>query len=448
MHIRIEGTLDHRHDKAHIPHAFTVPAGTTEVRIRLDHRVEGGAPVEPQVSLTVFDPQGARGARHNNRDQSLRLTHVTATPGYVSRPLLPGVWTVWIDTHRIVPPDVITYSLEIGLNSEPSADTPIIYAKGATAPRGAGWYRGDLHGHTLHSDGSWDVRDFVRYARDYRLDFVTLTDHNTVSPLAEHDSYSANDLLTMGGIELTTYHGHALALGVRDWLEWRTTLDNLGMPEAARRALDAGALYIIAHPMSVGDPWCTGCDWQYPDMMPGSARCVEVWNGPWGDMSNNERSLALWYGWLNEGCRMVATAGTDIHGPLNDPYPGFNVVYADELSEQAILDAIRRGHLYLSSAPRLEFVATSTGGARAMMGDLIERALLDLLVTWSDVEQGSRIRLIQDGAVIEEMPIDAEGSLNRTRDGGRWYTVEIRAADGELRAVANPIFTGAADDWS
>ena len=49
-------------------------------------------------------------------------------------------------------------------------------------------------------------------------------------------------------------------------------------------------------------------------MMPGDARVVEVWNGPWGCDSNNEKALTLWYDWLNQGLRLAATAGTDTHG--------------------------------------------------------------------------------------------------------------------------------------
>ena len=30
-----------------------------------------------------------------------------------------------------------------------------------------------------------------------------------------------------------------------------------------RRAM--GALFIIAHPQAIGDPYCTGCRWEYPD---------------------------------------------------------------------------------------------------------------------------------------------------------------------------------------
>ncbi len=57
--------------------------------------------------------------------------------------------------------------------------------------------------------------------RDYKLDFVTLTDHTTLSVLAQVDSLCSDDNLTMGGMELTTYYDHVLALGTRQRHEWR-----------------------------------------------------------------------------------------------------------------------------------------------------------------------------------------------------------------------------------
>jgi hypothetical protein len=447
MHITLQGTLDPRHNKTHLPHAFTLPPGTTELVIRYEQRAEGSAQVEPQVSLSLFDPERARGARHCNDDQNLRLTDTTATPGYTPGALIPGVWTVWIDVHRLLEGSLVHYKIDISLDDAPVTDTPPHYRPGTTAPRGAGWYRGDLHGHTYHSDAVWDVPEFVQHARENRLDFVTLTDHNTVSPLAQHDSLGDDGLLTMGGVELTTYYGHALALGVREWQEWRAGLNGLTMPELAQQAVAAGALYIIAHPLSVGDPWCTGCNWQFEDMMPGSARCVEIWNGTWDGGSGNEGALALWHGWLNEGYRMVATAGTDIHGPLTHPNDGFSVVYADELSEPAILSAIRRGHLYVSAGPQIELNGVSADGARAMMGDLLPRGENTLTVRWRAASAGDRLRLIKDGAIHDERPIEAEGSADWTFTDGRWYTAEIRAASGEVRAATNPIFIGAESDW-
>jgi hypothetical protein len=450
MKIRIDGTLDYRQNKQHLAHAFSVPAGTTRLTIHFDYspKVSEGQSQDNALSLTLFDPERSRGARHNNRDRDLTITAYSATPGYTPGALQPGVWTVWIDTHRVMPPDTISYFFEIDISADP-VEVIAPWKKGTTAPRGAGWYRGDLHGHTFHSDGRWDVPDLVQYARDYKLDFVTLSDHNTVSGLAQLDSFRSDDLLTIGGMELTTYAGHALALGVREWIEWRIGVDSATMPELADRARAAGATFIIAHPMSVGDPFCTGCDWAYEDMKPGNARCVEVWNSEWGGDRQNEYALQLWYRWLNQGYRMVGTRGSDIHRPLEYSNAGFDIVFAPELSESAILEAIRAGHLYLSSGPRLEMTAQGSEGASGMMGDVVAGQSVEVQLHWSDCNAGDHLRLIFDGDRLDEQPVSPNGTRTwtLTASEAHWCAAEIRAADGELHAVTNPIFLGSPADW-
>lgn len=446
MKIRIDGALDFHQSKSHIPHAFTLPVGTTRLDIRFDYvpMHTEGQPVQNDLSLTLFDPNGARGARHCNPDRNLSITANQASVGYLPG-LEPGVWTVWIDAHRIMPAEAIHYWLEIETTDQPINEVAHQWVKPVLKPRGPGWYRGDLHGHTRHSDADWDVPDFVRYGREFKLDFVTLTDHNTVSPLAQVDSLASDDLLTMGGTELTTYYGHALALGVREWQEWRVGASGLTMPQLAARAMQNGALFIIAHPHSIGDPYCTGCNWQYTEMWPGNARCVEIWNGPWDGDSGNEHALQTWYEWLSQGYRMVGTAGTDIHGPLiYDPAPGFNLVYAQERSEFEILKGIRQGHLYISSGPRLNFTAQSASGNSAMMGDHITGTEIRFTLVWEGCQPDDQLFIQVNGTLMEHLTTTTDGtrSWHLPADQRSWCAVEIRSVDGRLRAISNPIFCG------
>ena len=61
-----------------------------------------------------------------------------------------------IDTHMIMPGEPVRYWLDVtvGARLRGRQSTPApLQARPATAPRrGPGWYRGDLHTHTNHSD--------------------------------------------------------------------------------------------------------------------------------------------------------------------------------------------------------------------------------------------------------------------------------------------------------
>ena len=438
--------LTERQSKRHVAHAFLLPEGVTELVVQFNYgppHVEG-QPGRNLLSLSLFDPNGSRGAGHNRADNNIRLNAVYATPGYIPGPLPPGRWQVVVDTHMVLPGAPLTYDLAVDAVFAPVTDVAPAYSKGITPPRGAGWYRGDLHAHTIHSDGHWDVPDLVAEARANGQDFASLTDHNTIAPLAQMDSLAVPDLLTMGGIELTTYAGHALALGVRRWIDWR-----VNPPEAPVRTMRdiaaaveaAGGLFVIAHPMSPGDPVCTGCDWQYAEMMPGTARVVEVWNGEWSDY--NEDGLALWYRWLNQGYRLVATAGTDAHGPAPTLHRvGFSVVHAEALTEIAILDAVRQGHLYLSADKCDLNLIGQTENQHGIMGDKLHGKDGHIEVSWSTPEPGDVMRLVAGGQVAETITLEGAGTHTWTFpvEQPTWRAVEWRDQAGHMRALSNPIF--------
>jgi hypothetical protein len=400
------------------------------------------------LTLTLFDPGGFRGAGHREGDSHrVQISPTEATPGYLPGPLPAGEWVAQIDTHLVMPGEAVHYWLDVTLSENASIDSETVFwpkaRAGKTARQGAGWYRGDLHSHTHHSDaGERTVAELIQMVRDYRLDFIFLTDHNTTAGLAEMDAAASEALLTAGGVELTTFWGHALCLGGREWVDWRVQPVAGDMARIAAATYANDQLFIIAHPQAVGDPACTGCAWRYGEMMPGNARLVEIWNGPWVGDSNNEATLSLWYDWLNQGLYLTATAGTDTHS--NQDYaakPGFNVVYAEALSEAALLKALRAGHLYLSAGPQLTFQAWNESAERWISGDTVKQPAT-FGVTWADCPAGAHVRLIANGRLLHQWLAGPQGSYEWAMrpDQANWVVVEIRAGNGEILAITNPIF--------
>lgn len=457
MQLQFSTTLASGDGKRHIPHTFTVPAACSRLTIRLHYAPRLGDGISNLLTLTLFDPDGFRGAGHRGGDTHVvELTPTTATRGYLIGAIPPGEWIVQIDTHLVLPDAPVRYTLDVQSESDPAvaaapAPRPVADFSRVLNPN-PGWYRGDLHCHTLHSDASWTTQELVAEARRQRFDFIALTDHNTVSPLAEMADLGGDGLLTMGGQELTTFWGHAVCLGAYEWLDWRVDREGVQMAAIATQLYAQDKLYIIAHPYAIGDPYCTGCRWLYTSMMPGTARLVEIWNGPWFGIhplehNQNEDGIGIYYRWLNEGLRLVATAGSDAHGPKG--YlggVGCNVVYAEELSTKGILRALAQGHLYLSTGPTLHLQAQNGQGTTAMIGDTLAVAgdSTHVSTTWADAPAGATVRLIVNGAVQERQPIDSGGEARWTLPayGPRWCTVELRGKDGAMLAVTNPIFFG------
>ncbi len=434
--------------KQHLVHRVPVPADTRALEIALHfepHRVDG---FHNMLTLTILGPDGFRGAGHRHgHDHIVNLSAAAATPGYLAGPITPGNWQVVIDTHMVMPGTPCRYELEVvGLDEAPAADLrPASPRRPARALRGAGWYRGDLHAHTLHSDATWTAGDLAAFARSRGLDFVTLSDHNTTAGLDEMAAACGDDLVLMPAQELTTFWGHALALGAAQWIDWRTSPAQRTMIAVAADVEACGGLFVIAHPRSIGDPYCTGCAWTHPDMQPGSARLVEVWNSEWHSESHNELALAQAYSWLNSGYRMVLTAGTDHHGqiPGNSPL-GFDVVRADTLTPAGLLNAIRQGHLYLSAGPSLQFEVL-VNSDRHLMGDSLRPApgtAIQLIARWNGCPADARIELTIDGAPVGGRVAGPEGEQvwGQTAGEASWCLVSLRAANGTLLALTNPIF--------
>jgi hypothetical protein len=448
MHYHFEGYLTARDCKRHIPHPFTVPVHSGELDICLrfaPYRVRG---ISNMITLSLFDPTGFRGAGHRGGDSHMvHIASAEATPGYLPGPLPAGTWDAQIDTHMVMPGEPVHYRLDITITEDASAGDATALRLQAlprrAPPRGAGWYRGDLHTHTNHSDANGHtVGELIQTARDHGLDFIFLTDHNTNAGLAEMEVLAAPDLLACAGIELTTFWGHALCLGTLQWVDWRVRPGSGDMARLAAAAEAGGQIFVISHPQAEGDPACTGCTWRYGDMMPGNARLVEVWNGPWGGDSNNEAALALWYDWLNQGLRLVATAGTDTHSArAYAARPGFNVVYAEALSEAALLKALRAGHLYLSAGPHLDFHARGASGERWLVGDTVAGPVTFAL-GWSDCPTSAQVRVLANGRLLDQWPAAGRGEhgWGMAPEQANWVLAEVRAESGELLAVTNPIF--------
>ena len=94
----------------------------------------------------------------------------------------------------------------------PVGGTVIAYPPPPVGP--AGSYRGDLHLHTVHSDGQRDPSELVTAAHASGLNFIVSTDHNTNAANRVWPVCRTGALLVIPGEEVTTRHGHWLAVGL------------------------------------------------------------------------------------------------------------------------------------------------------------------------------------------------------------------------------------------
>src|SRR5450755_1421135 len=209
-----------------------VPPGATRLRAELEFDRTAAT-----LDLGCIGPAGFRGWSGGAR-RSFVITAAQATPGYLPGELEPGTWQVMIGLYRM-PLDGIEYRVAAevtgaggSLAPEPQPDPPPPLAqrpprRDLPASAGRRWLAGDLHTHTVHSDGAMTVPELARFAVSQGLDFIAITDHNTISHHAELPAAAAaHQIILVPGQEVTTIAGHAGALGEVGWIDFRRTADS------------------------------------------------------------------------------------------------------------------------------------------------------------------------------------------------------------------------------
>ncbi|GGT84471.1 CehA/McbA family metallohydrolase [Actinomadura citrea] len=280
---------------------FEVPRGTASVTVELSF--EGGV-----IDLGCHGPDGFRGWSGGAR-RRFTIGADWATPGYLPGELEPGLWHVWLGLHRI-PPDGVPFEVTVttsGTNPRRPDEAPPPRPERPPrpelpAPDGMRWLAGDLHSHTVHSDGTLTVHELACLAASRGLDYLAVTDHNTVSHHPELPAAGAHaGVLLLPGQEVTTDLGHANVFGDTGWIDFRAPSADWAASAAAR-----GGLMSINHPLS-GD-----CAWRRPLPAEHRPRHAEIWHSSWWDRRWGA-PLAWAQVWRPQG--VVPLGGSDFHDP-------------------------------------------------------------------------------------------------------------------------------------
>ncbi|HUC58747.1 MAG TPA: CehA/McbA family metallohydrolase [Streptosporangiaceae bacterium] len=314
-----------------------VPPGASALRVDLEYNAAGAG-----LDLGCFSPAGFRGWSGGAR-RSFTITAKSATPGYLAGDLEPGLWQVVIGLHRI-PWDGVRYQLTAETSHAtfasadvtappPLADRPA--RRELPAAAGRRWLAGDLHSHTVHSDGALTVPELARFAAERGLDFIAVTDHNTVSHHRELPAASAaHDIVLLPGQELTAEQGHANAFGDLPWVDFREP------PDAwLERTEAAGGLLSVNHPYGGQNSWTAPMRRRPP--------LLEVWHWSWLDLKWTA-PLSWWLAWHPEA---IAVGGSDWHRPGSDAPPGSPTtwVLAEDAGPSAVLDGVAAGRVAISA---------------------------------------------------------------------------------------------------
>jgi predicted metal-dependent phosphoesterase TrpH len=459
---------------AYLP--FDVPPGTTRIDLKRDTDVPAA------LGLGLFDARGSeyqspgfRGIAGGERREAF-IALDSATPGFLPGPIEPGRWTVIVPVFLAALPTRVT--IRVRMTQGPAVPPLLPGPLPGVVRDTPGWYRGDLHCHTIHSSDAWATGtamtppEWANRARELGLDFLCMTDHNTIAQNWSLGSDAGAGVLLMAGEEMTNYfHGHAAVVGLDpgEWLDFRQSPLGLPLPTGGRRiqefiaaARSMGAYVAAAHPLRPGLSWQFIADGVFDP----AARTdgFEVWNGPW--QVNEEMALRLWDYLLREGWDVVANGGSDLHGVGNTQ--GYTVglpttvVYAPALSRDAIVDTVRAGRSFITRQPdgvEIYLTASGPGEQQTFTGGTIWGEAGDLVSVRVLIRRADGLRLslrTETGEVLsaelhsDEQTIDTIVPIGQEHG---FVRAEIRTGQGRLlpvpqldmEAFTNPIWLRVGD---
>ena len=229
------------------------------------------------------------------------------------------------------------------------------------------FWRGNLHTHSTRSDGVLDPDEVARRYQLEGYDFLAMTDHFVGLydyPLTNIQSSENENFTTILGAELHTgamENGeiwHLVAIGLTknfmppDAPDFQPRSDQETAIELARRARNAGAFVVIAHPewsqMSLADAASIK-----------AAHAVEVYNHGCYAGCDRGYGFHVYEQLLLMGRRLLLCATDDAHFDEPDHFGGWVMVKAIENSQNTILTALKEGSYYSSTGPNFRNVIWS-----------------------------------------------------------------------------------------
>jgi hypothetical protein len=322
--------------------------------------------------------------------------------------------------------------------------------------------------HTAHSDGSClsqsgrkvpcPVFLTAEAASARGLDFIAVTDHNTIShydALRELQPYF-DKLLFIPGREITTFWGHANLFGPTEFIDFRVGTTVPSMQSLFEQANRMHAILSINHPNAPTGEICMGCGWTPKDALdPHLIQSMEAVNG--GAEEGQYSGISFWEKYLNQGDRITAIGGSDNHN-AQIPASGKNaigspttVIYANDLSVASLLDGIRKGHVFIdlsASRDRKLEISAEDDGQKAMMGDALSATAGSTLQISAHLIacDGNQLRFLLDGQPVAALAAnitkpDQTIALTLPADGKKhWLRPDVITPEGKLMLLGNPIY--------
>lgn len=394
------------------------------LRHRLTPRVGGQQSEEVNIiDLGLLDEHGELCGWSGSQLLSIHVGESSSSPGYRRAPIKSGTWHLILGIYKVQSEVDVSITIKV-------------------VEKQRRWLKGDLHLHTVNSDGIYTTAEVIQLARSTGLDFIALTDHNNTEQNKEIGN--PDGITVIPGIEYTNYKGHANFFFSDDGIFTVNPLSNTDeeFSHFVTCAQARGAVMSLNHPFDTCCPWLLGFDQP--------CELVEVWNG--FPKPSDRAAITWWHEQLSSGRKIVAVGGSDTHRIEQGRSWGNPTthVYARSPGRLDILEALVEGRVSISAtadgaALDLRIGSAGLGETARYQEDLAGTIIIngarrdDIVVLYSDEGEEQRFTVEFDGTVHLGFPVKER----------RFYRAELfRVTLGMtlLNALTNPVYLSRAVD--
>ena len=331
-------------------------------------------------------------------------------------------------------------------------------------------YRGAIHIHTNYSDGSGNLKKIVKAGLKTYLDFLIISDHDTLALKEEGgEGWYDNLLLVLVGEEVSFGNEHVLALNIGD------PIPKDGKPEAGVQAIhNQQGMSFIVHPHGKYHIGIFRKNYQWNHWHLDHCDGIEVWSYmfdwiskvsllklpfyflfPHRAITGPFSETLLRWDQIGRRRRVAGIGGLDVHAKGVWPLivfsykRTFQTVLTHVILEQPftksfeqdsilIYDALREGHAYIAyekmGDPR-GFKFTLEGPINfAIMGDEVFFNPEDVLTV--ELPQKAQVRILRNGKPV--MVGFSDGLTFQVREAGVYRVDAYR--EGKPWILSNPIY--------
>lgn len=361
------------------------------------------------IDIGLMDEKGNFLGWSGSAHKTIYVGQYDSSPGYLSQKINSGEWKIIIGAYHVMNDGVeVTYNIDFEYEGE-----VLLF--------------GDLHMHSTASDGVFSAWELGKAAREQRLDFIGIANHNNFS---ENLALPHVDGVTfIPAVEWTHYKGHMNFFGVPAPFEnsfIANTRDE--MQSIISHAKSLGAVISVNHPK------CPLCPYKWEDE--DAFDIMEIWNGPM--RPSNVKALDWWTELLKKGRQIPIVGGSDFHKPKQFARLGNPVtaVYSESRSSEDILSAIKNGNCFITEST--EGVKISLTYGSCVMGQTAQYNENEWLSICADTD---KVTLVTDKGE-KELKLK-NGRIKVKLRKVKFAYIKVFRGFGKLKricAVSNPIY--------